>query len=82
MHPDLKHFYETVITAHNCDALPYEYKTTMSYRNMLDTHPNCEELLDTFAELAIDIFNGDTTPRKIEQMNEIERTLDSCRLPF
>ena len=82
MHHSLKHFYESAIDCGNNPSPHNDSKYVNSYRHMLDTHPNCEELLDTFAELAIDIFNGDTDTRKIEQMNEIERTLDSCRLPF
>lgn len=82
MHPDLKHFYKCVIDMANCDCLKYDYRYVVAYKHMLDTHPHCEELLDTFAELAIDIYNGDTDPRKIQQMTEIEQTLDSCRLPF
>lgn len=85
MHHDLKHFYELVIDYHRVDALPYEYKTTLSYRNMLDTHPNCEDEINAFAELAVELYNHSDGPAGqalAQELNKIEKHLDSCRLPF
>lgn len=85
MHHDLKHFYECVIDMVNCDCLKYDYRYVAAYKRMRDTHPHCEELLDTFAELAIELYNhsdGPAAQALAEEMNRIEQTLDSCRVPF
>lgn len=86
MHPDLKHFYEKVIDIVKYpDEVMLQHAYSQSYKYMLDTHPNCEELLDSFTELAIAIYehgDGPVAQALAEEMNEIEQTLDSCRLPF
>ena len=85
MHPDLKHFYEKVIdlTARPCTAADQAYAN--SYAHMRDTHPHCDELLDTFAELAIELYEHSDGPAGqaiAEEMNRIEKELDSNRVPF
>jgi hypothetical protein len=85
MHPDLKHFYEKVIDLTVRPSTSADQAYTNSYKHMLDTHPNCEELLDSFAELAVELYSNSDGPAGqaiAEEMNKIERELDSNRVPF
>jgi hypothetical protein len=80
MHHDLKHFYECAVDIAKCDTFDSGARYIFAYRAMLDTHPHCEELLDRFAELAAMVYGGDESV--VTEMNEIEKTLDSNRVPF
>ena len=80
MHPTLKSFYECVIDIAKYGNDEADYNYSMCYKYMLDNYPHCEELLDRFAELASLLYGGDESV--ITEMNEIEKTLDSNRVPF
>jgi hypothetical protein len=85
MNKDLLKFYECVIDIAKYGNDEADYNYSMCYKYMLDNYPNCEELLDRFAELAASLYENSDGPAGqaiAEEMNEIEKTLDSNRVPF
>ena len=80
MNKDLLKFYECTIDIAKYGNDEADYNYSMCYRFMLDNYPHCEELLDRFAELASLLYGGDESV--VTEMNEIEKTLDSNRVPF